>query len=109
MLKKFKNGNIQIKSPYYQPKNSVNYALYTDNIDTFYDNEITQHDLYLNQINGYMYLTDINTQLVYDFDVRYFCQDENYLVQLDDYLRNNSVLTMYSLSKKESESLLQYL
>jgi len=103
LIKKRKNGNITIKSPYYENKNSVNHALYTHNIDTFYNNEITMSDLYFNQINGYMYLTDYNTSCVYDFSNCYV----NILSHFDNLLLTTKKLKLYPLSKKESKSLLE--
>lgn len=102
MIKKFKNGNIRIKSFYFG--NDINTELYKDNIDSFYNNEITQNDLYLQQINGYSYFVDFNTQRVYNHALNDY---ENLLVQLDDYLKKNKYLNLYSFSKKECKSLLE--
>ena len=107
MIKKFKNGNVTITSPYFSPKNTINRDIYTNKIDNFYDNEITMNDLYLNQINGYMYLVDFNTGYVLDFDRRYFTSDSNFLLQIDEYLEKNRSLKLYAYNKKESKSLLQ--
>jgi len=104
MIKKFKNGNVTITSPYFSPKNR---NLYTDEIDSFYDNEIVMNDLYLNKINGYMYLVDFNKGYVLDFDQRYFTSGYNFLLQIDSYLKENKKLKLYACNKKESRSLLQ--
>ena len=103
MVRKFKNGNITIRSPYHMSKNSVNYELYAKNIDNLYDREIIMKDLYFNQINGYMYLVDYNTQRVYDFSE---CCN-NILYHLDNLFRTTKKIKLYPLSKKESKSLLE--
>lgn len=64
MIKKFKNGNIvldirdDIKKGYYEKT--------IDSIEKFYYNDMTMENLYINQINGYLYIVDYNTRLVYD-------------------------------------------
>lgn len=88
---KYKNGNIVIYP----------YSDYHKDIDSYYD-DITMHDLYFNQINGYMYLVDFNTGNVYDFSQCYI----NILQYLDNELSNGKI-KLYPLSKKEAKSLLQ--
>ena len=64
MIKKFKNGNIvldireDIKNGYYEKA--------IEGIENFYHNDMCMEDLYINQINGYLYIVDYNTGLVYD-------------------------------------------
>lgn len=107
MIKKFKNGKIKIN----KIKKNDNY--YRDNIgdimiDQFYNNEITMCDLYFNQINGYMYLVDFNTQYVYDLrDINYY-HHKNILIHLKELLESNNIY-LYPLSKKESAELLYQL
>ena len=73
MIKKFKNGNIvldirdDIKSGYYEKT--------IDSIENFYYNDMTMEDLYINQINGYLYVIDFNTGLVYYLPGRYMFKD----------------------------------
>ena len=73
MIKKFKNGNIvldirdDIKSGYY--KKTI------DSIENFYYNDMTMENLYINQINGYLYIVDFNTGLVYDLPGGYMFKD----------------------------------
>ena len=63
MIKKFKNGNIvldvreDIKKGYYEN---------IESIENFYHHDMCMEDLYINQINGYLYIIDYNTRLVYD-------------------------------------------
>ena len=73
MIKKFKNGNIvldvreDIKKGYYE-KN-------IESIENFYHNDMCMEDLYINQINGYLYIVDYNTGLVYDLPGGYLFKD----------------------------------
>ena len=73
MIKKFKNGNIvldirdDIRSGYYE-KN-------IESIENFYHNDMCMEDLYINQINGYLYVVDFNTGLVYDLPGGYLFKD----------------------------------
>ena len=73
MIKKFKNGNIvldvrdDIKNGYYEKT--------IDSIENFYYNDMTMEDLYINQINGYLYIVDFNTGLVYDLLGAYMFKD----------------------------------
>ena len=73
MIKKFKNGNIvldirdDIKSGYYEKT--------IDSIENFYHNDMCMEDLYINQINGYLYIVDYNTGLVYDLPGGYLFKD----------------------------------
>lgn len=91
MIKKFKNGNINIKR-------SLNNC---QTIDDFYNNELTMCDLYFNQINGYMYLIDFNTNKIYDFSNCYI----NILKYLETLLESGKILKLYPLSNKESKQL----
>ena len=71
MIKKFKNGNIvldvreDIKSGYYNIKG----------IENFYHHDMCMEDLYINHINGYLYIVDYNTGLVYDLPGGYLFKD----------------------------------
>ena len=76
MIKKFKNGNIvldireDIKKGYYEKT--------IDGIENFCHNEMYMEDLYVNQINGYLYIVDFNKRLVYDLPRGYL----NFLKEL---------------------------
>lgn len=91
---KFKNGNITIY---------MYDTFYHNDIDSYYNNEITMCDLYFNQVNGYMYLIDFNTSKVYDFSHVYI----NILQFLDNELKTHGKIKLYPLSKKEAKSILQ--
>lgn len=71
MIRKFKNGNIvldireDIKKGYFD----------IENIENFYHDEMCMEDLYINQINGYLYIADYNTGLVYDLPGGYRFED----------------------------------
>lgn len=73
MIKKFKNGNIvldireDIKNGYYEKT--------IESIENFYYNEMCMETLYINQINGYLYIIDYNTRLVYDLPSGYMFED----------------------------------
>ena len=73
MIKKFKNGNIvldirdDIKNDYY--KKTI------ESIENFYHNDMCMEDLYINQINGYLYIVDFNKRLVYDLPGGYLFKD----------------------------------
>ena len=94
MIKKFKNGKILLKP------DSVEEILN----ESFYHDEMFTADLYLNQINGYMYIVDFNRSLVYELG-SYLMQ--NPLKYILDELEAFGKMYLYPLSKKESESLLQ--
>jgi hypothetical protein len=99
-IKKFKNGKIKLqvckKSFYKEENGSVN--------ENFYHDEMFMNDLYLNQIDGYMYLVDFNKSLVYEIG-SYLMQ--NPLKEILETLENCKPLYFYPLSKKQSKSLLQ--
>ena len=72
MIKKFKNGNIvldvreDIKKGYYEN---------IESIENFHHHDMCMEDLYINQINGYLYIIDYNTRLVYDLPSGYMFKD----------------------------------
>ena len=73
MIKKFKNGNIvldvreDIKKGYYEKT--------IESIVNFYHHDMCMEDLYINQFNGYLYIIDYNTRLVYDLPSGYMFKD----------------------------------
>ena len=96
MIKKFKNGNIvldvreDIKKGYYEKT--------IDGIENFYHNEMYMEDLYVNQINGYLYIVDFNKRLVYDLPRGYL----NFLKEL----LNKGKIKLIPYGKKISKDLL---
>lgn len=94
MIKKFKNGKILLKP------DSIEDILN----ESFYHDEMFMSDLYINQINGYMYVVDFNRDLVYELG-SYLMQ--NPLKYILDELEEHGKMYFFPLSKKESASLLQ--
>ena len=96
MIRKFKNGNIvldirdDIKKGYYEKT--------IDGIENFYHNEMYMEDLYVNQINGYLYIVDFNKRLVYDLPRGYL----NFLKEL----LNKGKIKLIPYGKKISKDLL---
>jgi hypothetical protein len=109
MIKKFKNGKIllQVKSIDFD-------GLQVS--ESFYHDDMFFSDLSLNQINGYMYLVDYNTQLVYEYiqlgglqsynPIYSICNVQNALKEIIDGLTEYKKVYLFPLTKKESESLL---
>lgn len=98
-IKKFKNGKIKMtiqKNYDINDDGTINENVYHD--DMFFS------DLYINQINGYQYICDFNTSLVYEMG-SYLMQ--NPLKFILDTLQEDKQIYLYPLSKKESKSLLQ--
>lgn len=94
MIKKFKNGNIILE---------LNKGWLWD--ESFYHDEMFMSDLYFNQINGYMYLVDTNTQNVYDFSSKY---SKSPLTELEIRIKDGKgKVKLYPLPKREAKSLLQ--
>ena len=101
MIKKFKNGKIKLNRP------AKNDSYYWDNgvlIDEYYHDDMFFSDLYINQINGYMYITDFNTGLVYELG-SYLLQ--NPIKYILDEITEGGRMYLYPLSKKCSLSLLE--
>ena len=98
MIKKFKNGNIvldvrdDIKNGYYEKT--------IESIENFYHNDMCMEDLYINQINGYLYIVDYNTGLVYDLPGGYLFKD--FLEEL----LNKGKIKLIPYEKKISKELL---
>ena len=110
-IKKFNNGNINLKlekNDFFNYNDGIEVDALLD-IDALYNNELSMDDLGFNQINGYMYLVDFNTSLVYDFS-DCFINILKYLeMKLIEGYKINTCLKLYSLSKEECKSLLQEL
>ena len=98
MIKKFKNGKINLdlredfKKGYY--KKDVNSTA------DFYHHEMTMDDLYIEEINGYLYIVNFNSGLVYDMPG---CTFNDFIQNLMD----NEKIILYPYDKKSSKSLLQ--
>ena len=96
MIKKFKNGNIvldirdDIKKGYYEKT--------IEGIENFYHHDMCMEDLYINQINGYLYIVDFNKRLVYDLPRGYL----NFLEEL----LNKGKIKLIPYGKKISKELL---
>lgn len=92
-IQKFKNGNVTI----------YNYSDFYDNIDSYYHNEITMNDLYIEFFEDIAYIVDYNTQKVYNLYIDY-CT--NPLIYIDNELQKNGKIKLYPLSKKEADEIL---
>ena len=91
---KFKNGKM------------VLYPNKEYDIDTYYNDTMFWRDLYFNQINGYMYLTDYNQSNIYDMQNYGYYPTMNILQWLESKLKMGKI-TFYPLSKKEAKSLFE--
>ena len=110
MIKKFKNGKILLSVT----KSDFDGLQVNEN---FYHDEMFFSDLYLNQINGYMYIVNYNQQLVYEYiqlggqkkhnTIYSLCNVQNALKEIIDGLTEYKKIYLYPLTKKESLSLLQ--
>ena len=103
MIKKFKNGNIRLYAP---KKNSMDdYLLLEDGTicENYYHENMNMSDLSFNQINGYMYLVDFNTNLVYELESQNI---QNPLKWLLDSIAEEGKYYLYPLSKNECKQLL---
>jgi hypothetical protein len=99
IIKKFKNGKLLLKTQKEDFNNTEN--LIDDGI---YHDDMFMQDLSINQINGYQYITDFNTNRVYELG-SYLMQ--NPLKYLLDELTENKKMYLKPVTKKESKSLLQ--
>lgn len=104
MIKKYKNGKIkmdiryELKTGFYEVGKGHEEDM--KELGNFYHNEMFGHDLYINQINGHLYICDFNTQRVYDLprgDYELFLED----------LGKGKVITLEPYAKRLSKSLLQ--
>ena len=73
MIKKFKNGNIVLDIR--EDINNGYYEKTIEGIENFYYNDMIMENLYMNKINGYLYIVDYNTELVYDLPGGYTFKD----------------------------------
>lgn len=104
MIKKFKNGKIyldikdDLKNGYYQVGNGHEKDM--QELERFYHHEMEMDDLYINQINGYLYIVDYSTNLVYDLPHNHF---EMFL----ETLGRGEKIILEPYGKRASKSLLQ--
>lgn len=98
MIKKFKNGNIvlsikeELKSGYFEPN--------IHSVERFYHNDMFFNDLCINQINGYLYIVDLNSNRVYDLP------ENNFQLFLLELIENRNI-KLIPYGKRVSKSLLQ--
>lgn len=102
MIKKFKNGNIRLYAP--KTGSMDDYLINEDGTidENYYHDNVFMEDLYLNQINGYMYVIDCNTQKVYELD-----SCENPLKYILDTIKEDGKMILSPLSNRECKLLLQ--
>lgn len=98
-IKKFKNGKIKVSMD--KQYDILSNGAINENV---YHNDMFFSDLYINQINGYSYLVDFNTSLVYEIG-SYLLQ--NPLKYIFDELLEKGKIYFYPLSRKESKSLME--
>ena len=96
MIKKFKNGNINLsikedlKSGYYN----------SDNVESFIHDEMFMENLYIEVINGYLYILDMSNNNLYEFG----------FITIDDFLRKllkGHTIKLYKFDKEIANNLLQ--
>lgn len=97
-IRKFKNGNIRLRVE------KVDFKADGTVYSQVYHDEMFLEDLYINQINGYQYICDQNTGLVYEMG-SYMMQ--NPLRYLLEELELRKKFELKPLSKKQSKSLMQ--
>lgn len=104
MIKKFKNNNIHLsikadlKSGYYQVGNGHENDM--RELEKFYHGEMSWYDLSINKINGYLYIVDYYTQLIYDLPFN------NYEMFLEKLGKGEKII-LVPYGEKASKSLLQ--
>lgn len=103
-ITKFKNGKIKLEL---EPSDFDDQGNVREEV---YHNDMFMYDLFIEQINGYQYIVDANTQRVYELGsylalLVYLLQ--NPLEYLLDELKEHGKMYLYPLSKRESKSLLQ--
>lgn len=98
-IKKFKNGKIVIRL-------EKKYDVLTDGTisESVYHTDMFFSDLCIEQINGYQYIVDCNTQRVYELG-SYLLQ--NPLKWILDTLGEDGKMVLLPLSKRESKSLIE--
>ena len=96
MIKKFKNGNINLNI-----KEDLKNGYYDhNNIENFIYNEMFFKDLYINVIGGYLYVLDTSNDNLYEFG----------FITIDDFLNEllkGYTIKLYRLNKRITKDLLQ--
>ena len=96
MIKKFKNGNINLNI-----KEDLKNGYYDhNNIKNFIYNEMFFKDLYINVIGGYLYVLDTSNDNLYEFG----------FITIDDFLNEllkGYTIKLYRLNKRITKDLLQ--
>ena len=96
MIKKFKNGNINLsikedlKSGYYD----------INNVENFIHDEMFMENLSIEVINGYLYILDMSNNNLYEFG----------FITIDDFLKKllkGHTIKLYTLDKEVAKELLQ--
>lgn len=104
MIRKFKNGNIRL----YAPKKGTmdDYLINEDGSihENYYHDNMTMSDLHFNQINGYMYLVDFNTEKIYELESQNI---QNPIKWILNVLEEDGKYYLYPLSNKECKELMQ--
>ena len=96
MIKKFKNGNINLSI-----KEDLKSGYYNElNIESFIHDEMFMENLYIEVINGYLYILDMSSNNLYEFGfitIDYF---------LNELLKGHTI-KLYPLDKEVTKGLLQ--
>lgn len=101
MIKKFKNGKIKLSAPL---KNDAYLWEGGKLQEEYYFDVMFMSDLSFNEINGYIYIVDFNTQLVYELESQNI---QNPLKWLLDSIAEDGRYYLYPLSTIECKELLQ--
>lgn len=101
-IRKFKNGKIAFRV-------DASYSIKNGELDeNYYHDGMFMNDLYLNQINGYMYLVDYNTQLVYELGSYLMQNPLKYLLDsIMEEHKKGKAFYLYPLTKRYSRELLE--
>lgn len=102
-IRKFKNGKIRFRV-------DPNYSIdkHGKLKEEYYHDGMFMNDLYLNQINGYMYLVDWNTQCVYPIGSYLVQNPLKYLLDtILEHHKEGKSFYLYPVGKIEAKSLLR--
>ena len=96
MIKKFKNGNINLNI-----KEDLKNGYYDiNNVENFIHGEMWINDLYIEIIGGYLYILDMSNNNLYEFG----------FITIDDFLKKllkGYTIKLYRLDKRATKDLLQ--
>ena len=99
-VKKFKNGNINL----YTSKNDFEF-FHETNYALWYD-ELTNNDLYLQVINGYLYLLDTSSDRLLELPNNYYGYTST-LQAMKELCKIDTTVKLYAMNKKANKDLLQ--